>query len=359
VSETLTAEEREDLQSTARRYLRGIADADRQIDWAEVIELGWASIGVPEEMGGAGYGDRERALISEAAGESLQGGALWPTLGVGLPLMMALGSTDLVASIAGGSRIAVGWSGEATSAFSDAFSSPQVHYRDGQVTGTVHAVAGADVAEALILPVADVSGEPAIVLVGRDALVIHETPRRYVDESCRVSVVDIDGGADCLAGGVPARQVWDRARLSAVVWLAAESVGLASFLLDLAVRHASEREQFGRAIGSFQAVSHQLADLYGDIELARSAVGWAAESIDLDHSDAEAATLSASLLADTAAVSAGEKAIQVLGGLGMTWESPVHRYFKRAMANEAFDGNARGRRRRLADLLFDGAAVSP
>ncbi|HEY7421109.1 MAG TPA: acyl-CoA dehydrogenase family protein [Gaiellaceae bacterium] len=112
---------------------------------------------------------------------------------------------------------------------------------------------------------------------------------------------------------------------------AAEALGIAQRALDLGVEHAKTRVQFGKPIGTYQAVSHPLAQTYTDVELARSLVYWAAWCVAEDDERAEIAAASAKAFAAEAAVAACERSIQVHGGIGFTWEHPLHRFYKRAL----------------------------
>ena len=138
-----------------------------------------------------------------------------------------------------------------------------------------------------------------------------------------------------------------------LVSVALEAVGIAAKALELAVEHAKTREQFGRPIGVYQAVSHQLADTYADVELARSLAYWAAWCVAEDDDHAAIAAAAAKAFATEAAVSACERSIQVHGGIGFTWEHMLHRYYKRALAIQAFGGYARKHRARIAAWLLD------
>jgi alkylation response protein AidB-like acyl-CoA dehydrogenase len=113
--------------------------------------------------------------------------------------------------------------------------------------------------------------------------------------------------------------------------MAAEAVGIAQRVLELAIAHVSTREQFGKPIGVYQAVSHQLSDTYADLELARSLAYWAAWSVAVGDEQAPLAAAAAKAFAAEAAVAACERSIQVHGGTGFTWEHPLHRFYKRAL----------------------------
>jgi alkylation response protein AidB-like acyl-CoA dehydrogenase len=135
--------------------------------------------------------------------------------------------------------------------------------------------------------------------------------------------------------------------------LALEAVGIAQKALDLGVEYAKEREQFGRKIGVYQAVSHALADTYVETELARSLAYWAAWCVAEDDEQAPVAVAAAKAYASDAAVAACERSIQVHGGIGFTWEHVLHTYYKRALWIQAYGGYPRQQRAQVAAWLLD------
>jgi alkylation response protein AidB-like acyl-CoA dehydrogenase len=147
--------------------------------------------------------------------------------------------------------------------------------------------------------------------------------------------------------------VAERVRLRALAALSLEAVGIAGRALDLGVEHARTREQFGRPIGVYQAVSHQLADTYVETELARSIAYWAAWCVAEEDQLAPVAVAAAKAYAGDAAVAACERSIQVHGGIGFTWEHVLHRYYKRALWIQAYGGHARKHRAAVAAWLLD------
>jgi alkylation response protein AidB-like acyl-CoA dehydrogenase len=135
--------------------------------------------------------------------------------------------------------------------------------------------------------------------------------------------------------------------------LALEAVGIGKKALELAIEHAQNREQFGRKIGVYQAVSHQLADTFVETELARSLAYWAAWSVAEDDEQAPIAVAAAKAYAADAAVAACERSIQVHGGIGFTWEHVLHEYYKRALWIQAYAGFPREQRAKIAAWLLD------
>jgi hypothetical protein len=135
--------------------------------------------------------------------------------------------------------------------------------------------------------------------------------------------------------------------------LALEAVGIAQKALELGVDYAREREQFGRKIGVYQAVSHQLADTYVETELARSLAYWAAWCVAEQDEQTDVAIAAANAYASDAAVAACERSIQVHGGIGFTWEHVLHQYYKRALWIQAYGGYPRAQRAKVAAYLLD------
>jgi Acyl-CoA dehydrogenase, C-terminal domain len=138
-----------------------------------------------------------------------------------------------------------------------------------------------------------------------------------------------------------------------LVTLSLEAVGIASKALELGVEHAKNREQFGRKIGVYQAVSHQLADTYVETELARSLAYWAAWCVAEQDEQAPVAVAAAKAFCADSAVGACERSIQVHGGIGFTWEHVLHRYYKRGLWIQAFGGYGRKHRAQVAAWLLD------
>ncbi len=134
--------------------------------------------------------------------------------------------------------------------------------------------------------------------------------------------------------------------------MAAEAVGIAQRALDLGIEHAKTREQFGKPIGTYQAVSHPLAQTYTDVELARSLAYWAAWCVANDDDRSALAAAAAKAFATEAAVAACERSIQVHGGTGFTWEHPLHRFYKRAIWLEGYGSRPSALRLEVADALL-------
>ncbi len=155
--------------------------------------------------------------------------------------------------------------------------------------------------------------------------------------------------------GAPGEELsgdWGRAWHAIAVMAAAESVGVAARVTALAVEYAKERKQFGRPIGSYQAVSHACAQMFLETEGARSVSYWAAWALDHDPENAFMAANCAKAYASDAAVNVTRSALQVHGGIGFTWEHDLHLFLKRAESNAHAFGDARWHRDQIADALL-------
>ena len=153
-------------------------------------------------------------------------------------------------------------------------------------------------------------------------------------------------------GAQPAEGSWDDVRRKLLAALALEAVGIGSKAVELAVAYASQREQFGKKIGAYQAISHSLVDAYVAVELSRSLAYWAAWCVAERDEHVDLAVAAAKSQAAEAAVLACEKSIQAHGGIGFTWEHPLHRYYKRALWLEGALGYGRLHRAEVATSLL-------
>jgi hypothetical protein len=169
-----------------------------------------------------------------------------------------------------------------------------------------------------------------------------------------VATVDESLGLGRLSpnGAEPAEGQWVDVERRLLAALALEAVGIGSKAIELALAYVSEREQFGKKIGSYQAISHSLVDGYVAVELSRSLAYWAAWCVAENDEQVDLAVAAAKSQAAEAAVLACEKSIQAHGGIGFTWEHPLHRYYKRALWLEGALGYGREQRAEIAASLL-------
>ena len=295
---TLT-EEQQELMSAARAWLADKFPLDRDWDstddrWSELEELGWTDVAE------AGLGFVEEALLLEELGYACYPGPYIATVGFAFPWL----SNEQRAHVASGEER---WSVD--------------------VDGYVPWLSSVD------LVVAD--GGKAFPARGEEVA--------SVDPSRPFGRLEKTDG-EPLAGN----RNLPRARTAS----AAEALGVAQRALDLGVEHAKTRVQFDKPIGTYQAVSHPLAQTYTDVELARSLVYWAAWCVAEGDERAPVAAAAAKAFATEAGVTACERSIQVHGGIGFTWEHPLHRFYKRALWLEGFGRRPAELHLEVADTLL-------
>ncbi len=308
--------------------------------WATLAELGVTGLTVPEDQGGLGLGLVDLVLLVEAAGRVALPEPLGTTTGIAAPLLRDL-STDgtattvdgLLADIAGGTRSA---------AVADA------RWPDAPV-------AGADGADTLLLVRQGAEGAEGaeVHVVDRSRATVAAVPS--LDPTRRLGIPAWESSeATVLATGAAARDALTATGDRAAVVSGAELLGLADAMIDLTAAYAKDRQQFGRPIGSFQAVKHLLAGAVVLLEFARPAVYGAAWSLDAGAPDASRSASVAKAYASDAASEAARVALQVHGAIGYTWECDLHLYLKRTWALAEAWGSAADHRARLLGLLLDG-----
>jgi alkylation response protein AidB-like acyl-CoA dehydrogenase len=305
--------------------LREAEPGPRREVWKQLAAPGLTGLGVPEAWGGSGGSEVEVAVVIEQAGATLLPEPLRETLGLVLPLLREHGTDEqrerwlgplaagevMVGAALGPRRLVVG-------------------------QGSVDAVLVVDGGRCLLVP--------------REQLEIRPLGAT-TDPSRDLGVVaDVRAGEEAVLGAAGS----DEANARGAAATAAALVGVAQRLLDLAVDHARVREQFGTPIGSFQAVQHPLVDVHVAVESARPAVWYAALALRDGRTDAHAACRVAKAAANQAAELADRVALQVLAGIGFTWEHDLHLLSKRAVAWRAEFGDDREHRHALGTALLAG-----
>lgn len=341
----LTDEQRA-LQATVREFLtdrfgldavrRGYDDPDDDAHpvelWKSVAEQGWLAVTVPEQHDGLGLGLLDAAVLARCWGEGCVPGPLLPTL-LGAEIIR-LGATDETQAewlprVAGG---------EAVLAVSTA---PGLSATGDTVTGTVHAVEMAHVADALLL-----AADGAMWLVrASDATITAAEPLDRTTRLCRVEVQSAPAIRLSLA---PAQ-----AAARGAVLAANDLAGIAAQAMVRTVDYLKTREQFSRPIGSFQALKHAMADLHVATTMAGHSGWYAAHALDVPLPDAELAVHVAKAKCTDTARDVTAAMIQFHGGIGYTWEHDAHFYFKRAKRLEYSFGSADEHREAIARLVVD------
>ena len=366
-------DEQQAIKSTAREFLAARYKSERirqlvdtaegfeQSDWEEMAELGWPGLALPEEWGGQGLGIVDLAVLFEELGYALAPSPLLSTTIAGLAL--ARNGTDeqrerwLRPLARGEARGTVALFDAGTPARIGEFAMEAVADGDGLLLGG-EKVLVMDAASADFLLVATSDGRRHIV--ERDADGVSVIPEKSIDLTRRLYSVRFDSvrvGADATLEGV--QDDYLPVLWRACVAIAAESTGIAQRTMEMAVSYAKDREQFGRPIGAYQAVSHRCAQMLLETENSRSAVYGAAWAADAEPESLPLAASMAKAYASDAGWRVPDASIQVHGGIGFTWEHDLHFFLKRGRANAATFGTAAWHRERVADLVLAeaGAAV--
>lgn len=298
-------------QDALREQARDFLEATPEPAWAELAELGWTGVSIAEDAGGAGLGFVEEAVLYEELGRALYHGPFFSTFALTLPAL----PDELRSEVA---------AGEASWTFA---LGPLVPDLD---TAT---------------RVATIGGDGIYELEGAEREILTTT-----DETRPLGVV---------RGGTVGRRLADSTAVDEIstrsnAALAIEACGVARRALELAIEYAAGREQFGKRIGVYQAVSHPLADAYTQLELGRSLALWASWCVAEGDERATIAAAAAKAHASEAAVQVCETSIQVHGGIGFTWEHVLHRLYKRALWIQSFGTSATRLRAEVAAMLLNG-----
>lgn len=342
-------DEQRELRDTARRFLEReapISYARQMMDdergyrdevWKQMAELGWLALTLPEEHGGLGMGDIALAILQIEMGRVVLPGPFFSTV-------LAARAVARCASDEQRSRLLPRVaSGDLLLTFGH---DGRVDVRDGLLAGSRRFVTDGHVAELVLTP-AHLEGDEAWLVLAEPS---SRRTIATIDRTRVLTEVSFDGSTFERVGSSTRDDVHDVLRRGAVL-LAAEMLGCAERALELATEYAKQRVQFGKPIGSFQAVKHRLADMLVDVESMRNAVYYAAWALERDNAEAPiAASMTKAFCSDAAPrVTAG--AIQVHGGIGFTWEHDAHLFYKRATTDAAAFGDATFHREVVAGLL--------
>jgi alkylation response protein AidB-like acyl-CoA dehydrogenase len=304
--------------------VRELAEAGDYDDaaWKEMCELGWAGIFIDEQHGGQGLGIVELVILMEELG-------------------YALAPVPFLSNAAAGLALQVAGSDEQKERWLPGIASGEARGTVGVLKdGEARLVPDADSAEVIVL----IAPGGATQVVERSAADVE--PFETMDRTRAFARVHADGG-EPLAGDHLAAA--DRI----VTALSAETVGVAQKAMEMAVEYARERKQFGRPIGSYQAVSHRCAQMLLEVEGSRSGAYYAAWCADAEPESLPAAASGAKAYSSDAGWRVCTSSLQVHGGIGFTWEHDLHFFLKRAKVNGMLYGSAREHRDRVANLALE------
>jgi alkylation response protein AidB-like acyl-CoA dehydrogenase len=364
------SEEQEELRRIVRQFLenksseaevRRLMETTEGYDpatWSQMAnELGLQSLIIPEEYGGQGFGYVELTVVLEEMGRALLAAPYFSTVALATNTILHAGDEaakkELLPGIASGETIAtLAFTEESGKWDESGITMQATKSGDGYaLSGTKMFVLDGHTAN-LILVAARTNGGVSLFRVDGDASGLTRTPLSTMDQTrkqARLEFADVPAqllGAEG-AGWTTLERVLDLA----VVALAAEQVGGAQKVLEMAVEYAKVRVQFGRPIGSFQAIKHKCADMLLEVESAKSAAyyaGWCAS--ELNDELPQVASLAKAYCSEAYFHATAEN-IQIHGGIGFTWEHPAHLYFKRAKSSELLFGDPTYHRELLAQRI--------
>jgi alkylation response protein AidB-like acyl-CoA dehydrogenase len=343
--------------AVVREQLETASGYDQAL-WEEMVALGWTGIALPESCGGSGLGVAAVVGVAEAMGRAMLGTPLLSTTLAGQLLLRAesgSGVDNVLSALASGTVATVAllesadWGDTTLSCTLGA---------DGVLQGVKQFVADAEAAQ-LFVVVAQRQGAAALAVVRAEQLGAGAiTPNTLIDQTRRSATVDFSGvrvaGADQVSGPGVSDALRDLHLLGALL-SAAEATGSAASCLDTIVEYLKTRKQFGKLIGSYQALKHPTVDILTQVDAARSFIYHAATLIadgPLDR-DAEIACRMAKAQATETLLYAGDRAVQFHGGMGFTYECDAQLYIRRAQWSQQHYGDAQHHRKRLANLLLD------
>jgi alkylation response protein AidB-like acyl-CoA dehydrogenase len=362
--------EQEDLRASVRRFLaarapisavRELMDTADGMDagvWRQAGEqLGLQGIAIPEEYGGAGFSFAEQAIVLEELGAALYGGPYLASAVLAAAALLASPDEDArkryLPGIASGETIAtLAFTEEDGSWEPDAIQLAATSSADGwRLDGTKSFVLDGHSAH-LILVIARSGDGLSLFAVPADAGGLARTALPTLDQTRKLARLDFAAVPATLLGSAgDGAAVLSRVLDVAAIAQAAEQLGGAQRALDMAVDYIKLRYQFGRPIGSFQAIKHRCADLLMEVESLRSAMQYAAAAVAEDSAEVPVVAALVKAYASDVYFHVTAENIQLHGGIGFTWEHDAHLYFKRAKASELFLGDASYHREHLATRI--------
>ena len=320
-----------------------LGDAGPAAIESALADGGWSGIGVAEDDGGQGGGLTELCLLAEALAAHAAPSSAWLATALALPLLPA-GDDALTAALEGGAIVAL-----AARSDRPLDARPTVSADGGRLSGEVPLVLGGDRAGLLVVPGTGAGGT-ALHVVEADADGVAVEPLRLLDGGRTAATVRFDGAA-ARPLELEADAALARAALRGAVLVAADALGAATRLRELAVEYAGQRTQFGSPIGAFQAVKHAAATMLVDEEAARSLVHYAAEAVDVGAPDAALAAAAAKAQATAAAARSADAALTLHGAIGYTWEHDLQLFYKRTKLDLSLFGTPAVWNERIAEGL--------
>jgi alkylation response protein AidB-like acyl-CoA dehydrogenase len=375
---SMSEQERHELQSSlchmldrassseaVRSFLEDPLGHDRDL-WQQLVELGYTSIHVPEEFGGAGASYADLAVVLHELGRHLTPGPFFADAVLATGALLAGDNTDLkselLPKLVAGERIGTVAVVNGNGSVEPGELSMRWTEAGGGVrlSGTAVFVPDAHVADFMVVAARAEDGDPLLAVVDTAAPGVSVQPMAMVDLTRRASTVVLDGVEvshdRLLCGrGAPATQVLERVLALAAIALMADATGVAQRVVETAAEYANERMQFGRPIGSFQAVKHHCANMLIAVECSKAATAAGIDALDNPSEGLRSAAAVAKSYAGPACSEVAALGIQVHGGIGFTWEHDSHLFLKRAKFDEAWFGSPSWHRRRLVRWVLEAS----
>lgn len=350
----------DDLRTTVRDFVADRAPIDRVLArcdhdapfgkgareaWSGLVgELGVAGLALTEEEGGAGASWSEVAVVLEELGRGVVDVPFYTSAVLATTMARTAGAASLLRQLAAGEAIGTivaPWAAPLAEL-------PGLRWDGHALSGSVAGVAGAAEATHLLVPLPG-----TLLLVAAEQASIVSVPS--LDLTRRVAEVTFENAeASAIAEGAEVGAAVGRTADIGAALLASEQLGLAEQTLTMTLHYLKERRQFGRILGSYQALKHRLADVWTSLAQARAVARYAAACAAAEEGpyvdDLPIAAALAQAVCGSVAVRSAEESVQLHGGLGFTWEHPAHLYLKRARADALAFGTPAWHRHRLADL---------
>jgi alkylation response protein AidB-like acyl-CoA dehydrogenase len=362
-------EEQEELRSSVRRFLaskssssdiRRVMETDEGYDaqvWKQMAgQLGLQGLAIPEEYGGSGFTAVELGIVFQEMGRALLCAPFFATVGLAAQLLLSLDDEAVksrwLPRIANGRAVAtVGIAGESGSWDLADAEARAARDGDGWIVDAAKLLVVDGVRADLLLVGARDDEGIGVYLIENGPAGVTRTPLSALDLTRKLARIELRGARATRVGTGDATAAINRALDLALVALSCEQAGAAERCLEMAVDYAKIRVQFGRPIGSFQAIKHKCAEMLLEVESAKSAAYYAAWSAAEDTAELPAAAALAKACCSDAFFQVAAENIQVHGGTGFTWEHDAHLYFRRAKSSQLLFGDPVHHRSRLADLV--------
>ena len=362
------SEEQEELRRYVRQWLVEKSDSKtvRELmatdegysvdQWADIAQMGWQSMAIPEEYGGAGFGFLELAVLLEEQGRVLFVSPFFSTTVLAAQALLIAGSSrqkkEFLPGIAAGTIVAtVAASDSDGHLTSQGTKTTATRNESGWVLdGNKRFVVDGQAAGYLIVTANTGDRVDAFIV---DSGHVNRSVMPTLDETRKLAEIELDGVSVSENHRLPGDAGEMLAQLDriAAAALSVESVGAAQACLDMSVDYAKDRTQFGRPIGSFQAIKHKCADMLVQVEAAKAAAYYAAWAVSENAPDLPNAASVAKAYCTDAFFHCASENIQIHGGIGFTWEHDAHLYFKRAKSSQLIFGSPQHHRRQLATAI--------